>query len=49
VSEIPDLITSHPWWIVAAVAIAVTVASWILVGSVLLERRYHDHMLGRMG
>jgi len=48
-SEIPDLISSHPWWIVAAVAIVVTVATWILAGGALLERRYHDHMFGRPG
>jgi hypothetical protein len=48
-SEIPDLITAHPWWIVATVAIAVTVATWIVAGGALLERRYGDHMLGRSG
>jgi len=44
--EIPDLITTHPWWIVTAIGVAVVVAGWILVGTAFLERRYGAHMFG---
>jgi hypothetical protein len=45
-SQMNDVLANHPFWVVAAIGLAVTVAAWIIIGGELLEKRHGPHMFG---
>ena len=42
--SLSTLYETHPWWIVAILAIVFTLVAWIAVGQAVLERRYGDDL-----
>jgi hypothetical protein len=44
-----DLVSNHPWWIVAAVVTPFAVATWVIAGAHLMEARHGRHVFGDRG
>jgi len=43
------LISHHPWWAAAALAVPVALAAWGAIGPHVLESRHEGHMFGGPG
>jgi len=48
-SGLHGLISHHPWWAVAALALPAALVAWGWIGPHVLESRHEAHMFGDSG
>ena len=45
-SGLADLVSHHPWWAAAALAVPAAFAAWGALGPAVLESRHEQEMFG---